>query len=260
LTTTIDTIDARLAELQAERDAITPYDQRPFSMTVRESHALDVRARALDRRIAQAREAMVMLATVTTDDVDSKWHADLQECRAVCAAELLEIKSPVRDPKVMGRVVNLRLSLKVIDRGPGVLTDTGYDLQTLRLGQLLIDRGYEPQGADPTANFAGTMPWYGSLDEVTKAIADRDARRQRAQSMLDDAVMDDAERAQLESEATELDAAANALVIKVSSDGRSLVAYRSRQAFIDDQPLTVDEMSPLERRAFERAAAAYRTS
>lgn len=82
-----------------------------------------------------------------------------------------------------------------IDFGLGVLKDQEYELSTLRLGQLMREAGFAVADADPDRNFSGVLSWFGSLSEVEKCCEQHARRRAEAQSMRDEALMDDDERA-----------------------------------------------------------------
>ncbi len=97
---------------------------------------------------------------------------------------------------------------------------TVYDLVTLRLGQLMREAGYEPAGADADRSFSGVMPWFGSLPEVERRIANLQKQRDDAQARLDEALLDDEMRIEREAEATARREAVNALPTrKVRGDG-----------------------------------------
>ncbi len=161
--------------------------------------------------------------------------------------ELLAFKKPVRDAKTLGRQTNLRLSIRTIHHGPRVLEETGYGLTNLRLGELMIASGYEVVGAE--GNFAGTLPWFGTLSEVERQIADVEARRARAQAQLDEALLDDDERERRDAEAAALRDAFNSMRVRLADDG-SLVAYDAENDVLD-----VTAMTELQRRAFEKMNA-----
>lgn len=120
---------------------------------------------------------------------------------------------------------NITLSIRTIDFGL-VIKDTGYDLTTLRLGQLMIAAGYEIVGADPDRNYSGELPWHGSIKEVEHRIKDRERRRQQAQAALDEALMDDDVRAKRDAESDIRREALNALPTrKVRGDGTTYDRY-----------------------------------
>lgn len=54
--------------------------------------------------------------------------------------------------------------------------------------------GYEAVGADPNRNYSRVKPWFGSLLEVQRRIADLKKQREDAQARLDEALLDDTER------------------------------------------------------------------
>lgn len=215
-----------IEHLQAQRAAIPEDGALPASTTRDELVALQAQRLALDRRIRQAREAMATLAALGTADADAAWRDHLTAWRAVLCDELLAIKSPIRDPKTMGKSRSLSLSIRCIDFGLRVVEDTGYDLTTLRLGELMREAGYAVEGADPDRHYAGTMPWHGSLPEVEQRIEDLTKRRERAQAALDDALLDDDERAAQEAAAKAKRDELNARPVrKVRGDGSQYDKY-----------------------------------
>ena len=127
-------------------------------------------------------------------DREQTWLANSTAWRAPLCDELLAIKSPIRNPKILGVKRNLELSILTIDRGTGVLVGTGYDLTNLRLGELMGAWGFAPVGADPARNFAGELPWFGSMKEVAQRLEDLDRRLALAQEQLTAASLTDAER------------------------------------------------------------------
>ena len=104
--------------------------------------------------------------------------------------------------------------------GPDVVNGSGWDLTTLRLGALMRESGYEPTGADPDRHFSGVMPWFGSLPQVERRIADLKKQRAEAEARLDNALLDDAERERRAAENKAHIAAENARPVrKVRGDG-----------------------------------------
>jgi hypothetical protein len=167
------------------------------------------------------------------------------------AAERMTIKSPIRDPHILGVERNLSLSIRCIDRGRAVFNDTGWELENSKLGELMRAAGYQQVGADPGRHYVGQLPWYGSLPEVERRIADLAKKRQAAQAALDEALMADDERAKREAESAKLREAFNAMRVKVGADGL-LVAYRE-----DGDVFPTSEMTELQRQAFERVNATF---
>ena len=251
-------IQARLDTLAALRAAIPPPGARPMSMTRDESQVLDAEASRLDRQVAAIRAAAAACQALGSTEADEAWLSFLTEARRTLCAELLSFTSPIRDPKRVGLQTNIRLSIRCIDRGPSAMEGTGYGLTNSRLGDLMRAAGHEVVGADPQRSYAGTMPWHGSMPEVEERLSILRERRAKAEAMLAEALLTDEERAARHEEAKELRDAFNKLVVKVSGDGTRLVAYRDRQAFLDDDPYRPEEMTDVERRAFERMDAAHR--
>ena len=102
-------------------------------------------------------------------------------------------------------------------------------MATLALGELMREAGYAPEGADPNSNFAGVMPWGGSLRDIERHAKDVTKRRDAAQATLDDALLDDDERAKRDAEAKARRAALDALPTrKVRGDGSQYDRYGGR--------------------------------
>jgi hypothetical protein len=204
-----------LAELEAQRAAIPDDDALP---------GIQQRRRDLDRRLRQARDATATLAELHEPDVT--WEERLHAWREVLCDELLAMPPRIRDAHLLGLQRNLTLSIRCIDFVPSLLKDTLYDVSTLRLGELMREAGYEAQGADPDRNYAGTMPWAGSLRDIEHRTKDVTKRREAAQSALDDALLDDDERAKREAESKARIAALNALPQrKTRGDGSQYDKY-----------------------------------
>lgn len=207
-------------ELEHQRAARLDPEDLPLSMTRAEAAAYSAATALLDQRIASCKGALATLDKLGTDDADVAWLAFLTSARETLATELLTIKSPIRDPKVMGRNINLTRSIRTIDFGLGVLAESGHDLTTLRLGELMQSAGYEAVGADPTRNYLGVMPWFGSVSEVEQRIAARERRCAAAQAQLDEALLDDDVRAKRDAEADMRRAELNTRPVrKVRGDG-----------------------------------------
>jgi hypothetical protein len=213
-----------LAELEAERAAIVDDDQLPVTTTRAGLTAHQLRRNTLDQRIMQAKAAHRTLAALA--EPDPLWEERLNAWRPQLCDELLALPPRIRDPKLLGLQRNLTLSIRCIDFGPDVLSNSGYSLTTLRLGELMREAGYEAQGADPRLNFAGMMPWHGSIKEVEHRVKDVERRRAAAQAALDDALLDDDERAAREAESKARRDALNALPQrKVRGDGSQYDKY-----------------------------------
>lgn len=238
----------RLAALTKQRAAIPEDGQLPLSATRDQAVAYAVQRAELDRRINAIRNATVALAAPPTLDADTQWLANLTKWRATCSAELLAIKSPIRDKDTKERADSLTFSIRLIDFGLGVSTIGPIVSLSNRIGQLMGEAGY----ATESLALRGPNGWRGSLKEVEQRIKTLTKQRIDAQEALDEALIDDDERTKREAEDKAFREAINTMDIKGSADGHSLRAFTK-----DGDPLDVADMTPAQRAAFARFEAAH---
>ena len=246
-----------LADLEARRAAIPDDDALPASATQADLARVREQRRVLDVRLTQARDATATLAAIADDAADVAWLADLNTWRKTLCTELLDIKSPIRDKVLLGRSRNLTMSIRTIDFTGDQFKDSGWTLESSRLGELMIASGFTLHDADPSTNYAGRLPFHGSIKDVEKRMHARATQRTRAQQALADALLDDDVREQQEAADQAGRDAVNRLHIVVGDDGKSLVAYRNRQDYRDGRVYAVDEMDATTRDAFTRMQASY---
>jgi hypothetical protein len=214
--TTLPTVDDAVANIQAEL-AQTEVQRTRAEEEVDASMA---RISLLTHRIANIHAARSALAGLPSLDPHQAWLDHLTAWRKALTGEMLALPTTIRDPRSLGLERNLKLSIRVIELGPDVANGTGYDMTTLRLGALMIESGYEVVGADPDRHFAGTLPWFGSLPEVERRIADTKQQRADAEAVLADALLDDGERERRATQSrARIDAIDAAPVRKVRGDG-----------------------------------------
>ena len=153
-------IPATLAHLRAKLEALGSQEDVPLTTTraMGEWEANASQLRGLIRNITTY--APILEEATTSLAAWEQWQSDLWQMRQQLCDELMDL--PPRDR----RLHNLTLSLQVVDRGVVVIEDSGYGLDTLRLGELLRDRG---------------VPWRGCLLEVEKRV--RLLRNQREQAL-----------------------------------------------------------------------------
>lgn len=249
-------ISRRLAELTARREAIPTPGNRPLSMTQDEAAALDNELLNLERQIAFIRRATAAQEALGSAEVDERWVEQLTGWRSALCGELLTIRSPIRDPVTMGTSRNLTLSIKCIDFGLRVFKDSGWELANSKLGQLMREAGYEQTGADPSRNYSGELPWFGSLPEVEKRLTMLAAQRADAKTALDEALMSDEERAAREAENKAYRDAYNSMNVKNSAD-----PTKPGLRVVDDFNEDIDEttLTPMQQKALERARRAFAT-
>ena len=233
------TIDERLAQLAEEFAALKLRRTR----AEQEIDECVARMDLLNQRSTAIQVASTALAGLPPVTPEQEWLDNLMtKWRPVLCDELLSIKSPIRDAYTLGVQTNLSLSIRVVDFGLGVLKDTGYDLTTLRLGQLMREAGFEPAGADPDRHYVGVMPWFGSLPEVERRIMNLQKERDEAQARLDEALLDDTERERRAAEAKAQRETRNAAPQrKVRGDGSQYDRYPDgRVVEVMSTPVTPD--------------------
>lgn len=191
---------------------------------------------------------------MTLSDMDDRlatlqnWLADLARWRAPLCDQLLALPPRIRDAKTLGIKRALELSIWTIDKGTGVLVDTGWGLTNLPLTPLMVADGYEPVGADLSRNYSGEMPWLGGSREVERELKDLKKRRDKLAQQQADATLSDAERAEREKENEAYRRVTRAMRITGSEDGSYLVARAP-----DGRTLEPSELTPEQRAALERA-------
>ena len=176
----------RSAQLEAELAALPGEEkfQRPLD-------DLRQRREVLENRIVTLRAATTALANVEPRIVDlTTWHDFETTSRKVLCDELLALPpahtASERDLR-RGKAQNLTFSIQCLDRGIGVLADTGWALATTRLGDLMREAGYR-EGPKIENQVHGEMPWFGSLPDVERRLRDLQAQRDVAQAQLDAAM------------------------------------------------------------------------
>lgn len=184
-----NSIAERLEQLRAGSIALTQARER----AQRDVESLFDLEEAAVRRLSAAQVAVTKLKGLPATDRDEKWLSELTQWRKILCDEILSLPQRLSSDQDIGTLQNLKLSIVVIDRGLGILFNTGYDLTTLRLGQLMREAGYEAIGAEPRRHYSGVMPWFGSLPEVTDRIAAIEQQREEAQRRLDAALSPDDE-------------------------------------------------------------------
>ena len=180
---------AVLAALRAERDSMLNPLDIPGSWTPRQKEAYEY-----TRAVLRARISTIEMALPELDKVNPKiaaeqdWLAKLHGWRRPLADEFLAL--PKRDV----RQDNYRLSITCIDRGVQYIVGSGYGLETLRLGELMRQSGYQELPPDP-GRVWGTLPWFGSIPECEYRLRELTKRRDDAQMRIDGVLRDVAREA-----------------------------------------------------------------
>lgn len=230
-------IETTLTKLRAQLATFKDDYDLPGNMSMRERDTYSATRREIDGRIRNIQSLSSELAALRPKAEDVKWRGHMVEWREILCAELLASPERPKNREEQDRQQSIKLSIIAIDRG---LPD-GRSLLAMRLGRLMYDTGYRVV-VGPHSN---VMPWFGSLPEVDRRMAEVEKRRAKLQAGLDDALLDDETRAKQEAEKTVLRNAFNTMNVR-QGYGDGLVAFTP-----DGDELTVEEMTPLQRRAFE---------
>lgn len=176
------TPDAALAGIDRALAALPDESvfQRKLDANRQQREALEARRLSIQRTTAMLAD---LEGTITTEE---QWGAHLEAWRAMLCTELLAFPRRVSGVE-LGRRQNVELSIITIDRG---LQPHGqWTLETLRLGALMREAGYV-EGPKVDNQVHGPLPWFGSLPDVERRLADLRRQRDNWQRALDDALMD----------------------------------------------------------------------
>lgn len=248
----LEHIAQRRSERQKQRDDRLDELDLPRTMTQRQVNEYKAETMRLGQRLVYFDRVVAEYnACISADaDADVRWKDHQRAWRKQLCDKRMTIKSPIRDRDLQAEANSLEFSIKLIDLGFGINRLVGpiVDLSSLPLGELMAAAGYAVNGPD----LYGPNGWRGSLPEVETRIANLAKRRAAAEAALDEVLLSHDERAAREAEADELRAAGNSLRLKGNAEGTGVIA---RDA--DGNELPVSAMTPLQRKAFERANAAY---
>jgi hypothetical protein len=173
-----------LEQLEAERAAMLDPLDIPGTWTPRQRETYETQRCILDNRIREARTDLATLADLEPRDAfDTKWVVDLTAIRQQVGDELLSAPTRPRDDLARGRILNLELSIRTIDSGRLASEHSGFCLETLRVGQLLRERGYR-ESAPVENQVRGVLEWHGCVPEVEARMAERRVRLNDARQQL----------------------------------------------------------------------------
>lgn len=137
-------------------------------------------------RIQSIRSALSLLASVSPRiAAEIEWRDHLVDWRKTLCDELLAFPARIRDDREAGKQQNVKLSITAIDRG--FIEGTGWELGTLRIGQLMREAGYK-EGPKIENQACGPLPWFGSLPEVERRVKGLLEQRDAAQAPLEAAL------------------------------------------------------------------------
>ena len=201
-------IPSLIEELETKRAALGARRAQAH----RELDICDQIEAVLTQRIYALHSAPTTLAGLLTITTEEEYREFIVGARKTLCDELSAMPSPIRNDRDLCEQRSLRLSLAVMDRGPGVINDTGCTLGALRLGELM--------------SAAGIEAWRGTVSESEERIERLKRQRADAQALLDNALLDDAARERLAAEDASRFDAANAMPQrKTRGDGSQYDRY-----------------------------------
>jgi len=213
----------------------------PGTWTLRECLAYNDETAKLDDRIAAFERAVAVYAALPSLEADEKWRDHLVAWRDHLGAELLTIKSPIRDRAVKERSDHLIFALRLIDRGFGAAKMPIVTLEHSPLGPLMAAAGYDAEAPH------GPRGWRGGMPEVEQRIKVLTAQRAKAQDALDAALLDDAAQTAREAEHDAYRAALKTLRVQGNAEGTGLIAYDPAT----DEPLDPSAMTTEQKAAIK---------
>ena len=239
------TVGDALAQLQKELDEMLNPLDIPRTWTGRELNAYEEKRAALEARIRTIRTAAATLAALPSIEPDTKWRDFQTTARQTIDAELLAMHP--RNDRELEQQQRLRFCIRLIDFGLAIGDAIGpiIDLSSTRIGELMAAAGYATDGR----GLYGPNGFRGSLPETEQRIKTLTEQRADAQASLDALLITNEERAKREIEDKAFHATLNTMDLKNNSTGTGLVAYTK-----DGDPLDVKDMTPAQRKAFERFA------
>lgn len=241
--TTAARVEARLAELMTQRAARKNLNDVLRSMPQHEAHAYDAETAEIDVLIAAIGKAASAYSLLLSNlEADVAWLAHLKAWREALSAELLAMHPRIRNEKELDQKLALEWSIRFIDYGFSALTLPVVTLQPTRVGQLMIDAGFEVQGE----GLLGPSGWRGSPPEVEARLKHIAAEREKAMPKLNALLLNDSERAELAAEAGRHRVALATMNVQLNADGGGLVAFTQ-----GGDTLPVSVMTPEQRAAFE---------
>jgi hypothetical protein len=176
----------RQAELESELNGMLNPGDIPRSWSSNELNEYEARRSCLIQRISVLRTAAPLCESVDREiSVLRAWRLHVASWGDLLQRELDALPPAERDtPQTLGRRHNLTLSLKVVDLDLGTLRDSGYGLNTLVLGSLMREAGYEPAPSG----------WLGSLARTDQRLSELETKRASLQASLDEALLTDEQR------------------------------------------------------------------
>jgi hypothetical protein len=242
------TIEQRLATLQQELATRKEDSDLPGNLSPRERMAYHARTADLNARISAIRVAAERLAALTASlGADIKWLNHLEQWRVQLCSELKTIQTkpaPAKEKK--DAADDIIFSMRVLDFG----FRNSLPIVTLaptRLGGLMADAGYATEGEA----LRGPNGWRGNLEDTERRVKSLRLQHAEAQVALEKALLTDEERVERDAETVALRDAFNGMNVTLGADGRTLTAFTP-----DGDELEIEDMTEMQRRAFERMAAA----
>ncbi len=187
-TATAPTIEAALADIEAQLTTLG--DIGNVLQTGNAMEAYFAKRSALWNRRQTIQASTQTLAQVEPKITpEEKWEASLVKVLEQLTAEFNVLPPKIKTETDLHTMVNLRTSIRIVNEGKQCEGIWTRELETLRLGQLLIEAGYTQAPPVKNTNAAfGPIEWYGSLADVRERLKELRATRDQAQRDLDRAL------------------------------------------------------------------------
>jgi hypothetical protein len=249
------TFDERIVARRIAWVALRAARKDPDDMTLSPNARRDYLAETtkIDQEIAAFNTTVEKWQALPSIEPDTRWLDFLTPSRATLSAELMAIKSPIRDKSVMELASRLDWAIKLLDHGLGISTIGAIvDLSSTPIGQLMMAAGFDVAGPA----LRGPNGFRGSIKETEQRIKELTKQHADARAALDLVLRSDEERATQDAESAALNVAFNGLHAKFVDGG--YVAHTD-----DGDVIPASDLTDIQKRAIDRSNAlerAYRQS
>lgn len=242
-------IATRRAELTTKRAARKDKLDIPRTLTDRQFNAYITETATIEHEFAAFTNEVEKWHALPSIELDTRWLAFAPGARDLMSTELANIKKPMRDRDVQELAARLVFSIRLLDFGLGISAiGPIIDLSSTRIGQLMQQAGYDVTGLEL---LRGPNGFRGSIPEVEARIKALTKQRAAVEAALDSALLTDDERTQRDVDDAAFREVLSTMIFKNNSTGNGLAAFSP-----DGDALAVADMTPVQRKAFERFQSA----